>query len=519
MWSAPPLGAATSPRFPSPEPLTPASMQASVPTAFGPKRWFGGLPPGRAALALALGLGAWTVVGGDSGSAYASEAGGGRHAGSAMRFLMAMAVVLMAANLGGALFKRLRQPAVLGELIFGIALGNVTLFGFDIFESLTAEPFLAIAAELGVILLLFQVGLECDLDGLLAVGSSAVTVAVLGVLAPVSLGYGVSTLFLPDGTAWYVHLFTGATLAATSVGITARVLRDIGKLEVPESRVILGAAVVDDVLGLILLAFVLGLIRSADSGGALEVSLVPILAIMGKAVGFLAGAVLLGRGLLAPLVKRLRATRSQSRAIAHSLAYCFTMAAVAEYIGLAAIVGAFAAGVVVRDSIARSFGARQEQYRIDDSITPVSALFVPVFFVCMGMQVDLASFASLDVLLFASALSVAAVASKQVCALGVRGKGLNRWAIGIGMIPRGEVGLIFAGFGSAATVAGSPVFDSGTFSAIVFMVMLTTLATPPLLKAALAKPVGAPAPAGSEPAVQAVLPGPEKSVQAASRGL
>ena len=425
-------------------------------------------------LVTALVLGARTAAG-------AAEDGAG--GGEVTPFLLAIASILVAAKLGGELMERLNQPAVLGELLFGIVLGNIGLTGIELFDALKTAPFLAITAEIGVILLLFQVGLESNLDELLAVGASAVAVAVLGVLAPIALGYAVSSVFMPDGTAWYVHLFLGATLAATSVGITARVLKDLGVMDTRESRVILGAAVVDDVLGLIVLAIVLGLVHAADAGGTVNVSIGPILLIVAKAAGFLAGAVVIGRLVLVPLMRIVRMARSPSVPVALAVAYCFLMAALAELVGLADIVGAFAAGLVVDDAIARFFGKQKDRYRIGDSIAPVSTIFVPVFFVYMGLQVDLRSFASLDVLVFAGALTVAAIAGKQVCSLAVLDKGLNRWAVGIGMVPRGEVGLIFAGVGATAMVAGTPVFNSETFAAIIAMVMVTTLATPPLLKA------------------------------------
>ena len=423
-----------------------------------------------------LAFGAWTAAG---------AAEGGAEGGEVTPFLLAIAAILVAAKLGGELMERLNQPAVLGELLFGILLGNIGLTGIEAFETLRTAPFLAIAAEIGVILLLFQVGLESNLDELLAVGASAVGVAVVGVVAPIALGYAVSSVFLPDA-AWYVHLFLGATLAATSVGITARVLKDLGVMDARESKVILGAAVVDDVLGLIVLAIVLGLVQAADAGGAPDVSIVPILVVVAKAVGFLAGAILVGRLVMVPLMRVVSMARSSSAPVVLAVAYCFLMAALAELVGLADIVGAFAAGLVVDDAIARFFGKKKERYRIDDSIAPVSTIFVPVFFVYMGLRVDLRAFASLDVLLFAGALSVAAVAGKQVCSLAVFEKGLNRWAVGIGMVPRGEVGLIFAGVGATAMVAGAPVFNGETFASIVAMVMLTTLATPPLLKAVFA---------------------------------
>ena len=402
----------------------------------------------------------------------------------ATHFLLAFAAVLVAAKIGGELFERIKQPAVLGELVIGIALGNLGLAGVDVFEALKEAPFLATAAEIGAILLLFQVGLESNLDKLLAVGRSALAVAVLGVVAPIGLGYAASSLFMPEDAAWYVHLFVGATLAATSVGITARVLHDIGKMESRESRIIMGAAIVDDVLGLIILAFVLGLVDSEDAGTAAEFSLLALAVILAKAIGFLLATFLVSRTLLDRAITVVLRAKSKSLPVVLSVAYCFLISALADLAGLASIVGAFAAGLMVEDSIERHFGRHSHRYRIDDSITPIAALFVPVFFVNIGLQVDLPSLAFAEVLLFGSVLTLVAIVSKQVCSLGVQDRGLNRWAVGLGMVPRGEVGLIFAGVGTSATVAGAAVFSPQTFSAIVVTVMATTLATPPLLKAA-----------------------------------
>lgn len=437
-------------------------------------------------------FGAWRVAGAQHGTDEVS-------AGDTTLFFLALAAILVAAKVGGELIERLHQPAVLGELVVGIILGNLALVGIEVFEPLQTAPFLPIAAEIGVILLLFQVGLESELDELLAVGASAVAVAVLGVVAPVALGYAVSSAFMPGGADWYVHLFLGATLAATSVGLTARVLRDLGRLDAPESNLILGAAVVDDILGLIVLAMVLGLVHAADAGGAIEISAGPILLIVLRAFGFLAGAVIVGRLLFVHVMRIVHLARSPSVPVVLAVAYCFLMAALAELVGLADIVGAFTAGLVVNDEIGRFFGEKKELYRIDASITPVSTIFVPVFFVYMGLRVDLAAFASLDVLVFAGLLSVVAIASKQVCALGVFKQGLNRWVIGIGMIPRGEVGLIFASIGHTVLVMGTPVLSDATFAAIIAMVMLTTLVTPPLLKAAFVKSSGNPLQHGAGP--------------------
>ncbi|MXY70963.1 MAG: cation:proton antiporter [Acidobacteriia bacterium] len=408
------------------------------------------------------------------------------HGGDVTPFLLAFAVILLAARAGGEIFERLNQPAVLGELVFGILLGNLGLLGLEV-EALRDTPFLAVAAEIRVILLLFQVGLECDLDNLLAVGPSAVTVAVIGVAAPLALGFAVSSVFMPEDVAWYAHLFVGATLAATSVGITARVLKDLELIEKAESKLVLGAAVVDDILGLVILAFMLGLVHSADQGTSAGLSLMPLILIGVKAVGFLAGSILMSRTIIMPIISLVEHFKSKSGGMVLSVACCFVMAALADLIGLADIVGAFAAGLVIDRAITKYFGGKEPLHRIEKSVTPLCAVFVPVFFVYMGMRVELSLFAFPAVLVFAALLSVTAVVSKLVCSLGVLDKSLNRIAVGVSMIPRGEVGLIFAGVGSSAMVSGKPLFSAETFSAMVAMVMLTTLLTPPLIARAFGR--------------------------------
>ena len=410
-------------------------------------------------------------------------AGDGEHSGHVQvaKVLFSLVVLLLAAKVGGELFERWKQPAVLGELVFGVILGNLVLLGYGGLEAIKTHPGIAFAAEVGVILLLFEVGLESNIDELLAVGSSSALVAVLGIVAPVFLGYGVSAWFLPE-SAWYVHLFVGATLAATSVGITARVLKDIGKMDTKESRIILGAAVVDDVLGLIILAVVSGLISSITQSGSAEISVAPVLIIIGKAVGFLAVAVIVGRSLAGKVLAFGSRFRVAGVPVVLTLCYCFLVAGLAEVVGLAPIVGAFAAGLVLDEAHYRGYASMKKQ-KIEEVLAPINSTLVPVFFVLMGLKVDLSAFASASVLQFAGALCVAAVIGKQVCSLGVIEKGLNRWVVGVGMIPRGEVGLIFAGIGASLSVAGQPIFGPETLSAIVVMVMVTTLATPPLLTA------------------------------------
>ena len=392
--------------------------------------------------------------------------------------LFQVVTILLAAKVGGELFETWNQPAVLGELLFGVVLGNVSLLGVMALESFKHNAGLELAAEIGVILLLFEVGLESDLGELLAVGTSALIVAILGVSAPILLGYGVSWWFLKDA-AWYVHLFAGATLAATSVGITARVLKDLGKMDTKEARIILGAAVLDDVLGLVILAVVSGIITSMGAGA--DISMGPVLLIIGKSMLFLVVAVIAGRFVGAKILAIGAASKVGGMAVVLSICHCFSLAGLADVMGLAPIVGAFVAGLVLNQGHYEGYSQMRAE-KFQEIVSPISSILVPVFFVLMGLQVDLRSFADVNVLIFAAGLSAAAILGKQVCSLGVREKGLNRWAVGVGMIPRGEVGLIFAGIGSSLMVGGKPVFGPETFSAMVVMVMVTTLSAPPLLK-------------------------------------
>ncbi len=395
-----------------------------------------------------------------------------------------LVVLLLAAKIGGELFERLGQPSVLGELLFGIILGNLTLFGYTGLEAIKTHPGIAFAAEVGVILLLFEVGLESNLNGLLDVGKSAVFVAILGITAPMLLGYWVSSIFLPAST-WYVHLFVGATLTATSVGITARVLKDLGRMSARESRIILGAAVLDDVLGLIVLAVVTGIAGSVTSVGAVPaVTVQPILLIFSKAIAFLFVAVLLGRYLAGKVLHFGTRFRIRGVPVVLTLCYCFVVSGLSEVVGLAPIVGAFAAGLVLDKTYYQGYrkpGRYLNSVKLEDILSPISSVLIPVFFVLIGLRVNLESLFSIPVLQFASFLCIAAILGKQICSLGVLDKGVNRIVVGIGMIPRGEVGLIFAGIGVATLSAGKPIFDSETFSAVIVMVMVTTLITPPLL--------------------------------------
>lgn len=435
--------------------------------------------------------GALLALGGVAGAALAAPSGGGAAHALDPFVLLAFGLMLLAAKLGGELFTKFDQPAVLGELLAGMAVGALSLAGVGWVEAVRNDAVVAALAEFGVIILLFEVGLESNVKEMAEVGASALLVAVLGVVVPFFLGWGVAFYFLPDEPA-LVHVFIGATLCATSVGITARVLRDMGRLQTRESRIILGAAVIDDVLGLLILAVVAGAIRASAAGGALAASDVAVIA--GKSVAFLAAALLAGQFLVPHLFRGAGRLQSRGVLVTFAVAFCFLLAWAAAQVGLAPIVGAFAAGLVLDEVHFEAFLKRGEQH-LHELLSPVSALLVPIFFVLMGLKVDLSVFGRVEVLGFAAVLTLAAVVGKQVCALGVVERGVNRLAVGLGMIPRGEVGLIFASIGAALTLpdargAAVPVVGAATFGAVVIMVVVTTLVTPPVLKWALQRGTG-----------------------------
>jgi len=397
--------------------------------------------------------------------------------------LIGVAIMLVLAKLGGEIFERLRAPAVLGELFAGIVLGNLVIFGFNGAEPLKTNETIAALAEFGVIILLFEVGLESDLKEMAEVGWSSLLVAVLGVIAPFFLGWAVSAYFIPDEPR-LAHIFIGATLCATSVGITARVFKDLGKLATREARIILGAAVIDDVLGLLILAVVAGAIKAAGTGEALSFFDVGLITL--KSLAFLIGAIVIGQLLLPRMLRGAGRLETRGVLLTLAIACCLFMAWMAARVGLAPIVGAFAAGLVLDEVHYKPSGGRQER-DLGDLLQPVSTVLVPIFFVLMGLKVDLRLFAHMDILGLALALTLAAIIGKQICAFGVIERGINRLAVGVGMIPRGEVGLIFAGIGAtlmlpSANGARQPVVSSAIFGAVVIMVIITTLITPLALK-------------------------------------
>lgn len=414
--------------------------------------------------------------------------------------LLWIGLLLLGAKIA-ALVERIGQPAVLGELLVGVAIGNLPLLGIPgvegIVGAVAGNEILHFLAELGVVILLFQIGLESNVASMRQVGRPALFVATIGVVAPMLLGtYVVGPWLLPDLT-FNGHLFLGATLTATSVGITGRVFQDLNVLHSREARIVLGAAVIDDVMGLVILAVVSAMVTSGsvDAVGVAWITL--------KALLFLGWALAMGH-VAAPRLSGLfaRIHPGTPMKVAVLVSTCLTFAWAASLIGLAPIVGAFAAGLVldevqfrgfvesslVRDmrAAARDLGpaaqARIEgvvqqhmPHSLEELISPVGHMLVPLFFVYTGMQVNLAALFDGGIVLAALGITAIAFAGKIIAGIAA-GRGTNRWMVGWGMAPRGEVGLIFAATGKALGVISDQVF-----SMLVIVVLLTTLLTPPIL--------------------------------------
>jgi Kef-type K+ transport system membrane component KefB len=409
--------------------------------------------------------------------------------------LLAIVVLLLAGKVAS-LVERMGQPAVLGELVAGVVLGNLVLIGIPWLEPIKSDQFIRFLAQLGVVVLLFQVGLESDMSEMRRVGLRAFLVACVGVAIPFALAVFVVAPLLLPGLSTNAYLFIGATLTATSVGITARVFRDLGKLQTPEAQIVLGAAVIDDVLGLIILAVVSAIVTSGN------VSAVDIAVITLKAFAFLASAIVLGL-VLAPRLGRLFSTIHTGVGMKFTLAICFGLmtAFLAQQIGLAPIVGAFAAGLVldavhfknfedpklvseitlaltgagvaIRDNVEQVIEHHSDRH-IQDLIEPLGFFLVPIFFVLTGMDVKIETLFNLPILIVALSITGVAFIGKIVAGL-VAGS-VNKWIVGWGMVPRGEVGLIFAASGRSLGVVNDQVF-----SIVVIVVILSTLLTPPIL--------------------------------------
>lgn len=372
-------------------------------------------------------------------------------------------VIFVAARLAGELCARLRQPGVVGELLAGIIIGPALL------DLVHPTQFTSLFAELGVVFLLFIVGLETNPTELWRVGRRAAAVGVLGVVLPFGLGYAI---MMALGHNISERLFVGAALTATSVGITARVLADLNLLQTTVARVILGAAVFDDILGILVLAVISGMTASTA-----RVSLWQIGLLAAEAIAFCVLAVTLGRPAvhrLAPRFSRRADDAGQQRVFALAIAICLAFSFLASYVRLAAIVGAFLAGIL--------FAETQEAPQLRRSMAPISALFVPIFFVIVGAHVTLEGLGSPE-LVAGALITVGAIVGKLAgCGLAAVPLGRrNALAVGVGMIPRGEVGLVVASLGLSRGVISGPVYAE-----VIFMCMITSIMAPPLLRPVLA---------------------------------
>jgi Kef-type K+ transport system membrane component KefB len=406
-------------------------------------------------------------------------------------FFLELAVLLAVAKLFGHFAIRLGQPSVLGELGAGMVLGVGVAWALpsDLLESMIEASgevgsHLSILAETGVVLLLFRVGLESDLGKLFAVGPVALLVALTGVIVPTLLGFWVCHFWASDSPQGvpptYMHIFTALTLSATSVGITARVFEDLGQVNKREARIVLGAAVADDVLGLMMLAVISSLILANRAGAAQSFPLV-LLGTGTRVLIFFALAIALGVGIGPRLFRLASRLRGDGMLVITALVFCFFFAFLSKALGLASVVGAFMAGLFIDK---RYFKQADESARLpmnpvmlDARLSSLFYFLIPLFFVLMGMQVNFGDFRDLSTLLYATALIAAAVVGKLVCGLWASGGWRSKLTVGVGMIPRGEVGLIFVGLGRTMGVVGDK-----TFSAVVLMVFVTTLMTPILLR-------------------------------------
>lgn len=411
--------------------------------------------------------------------------------------LLSLVVIYLAAKLGGELCARVNLPPVLGELIGGVVVGisalHLITFPVEAAEQAPSvlmrlvglttaldpdsllsvfrgeSEVISVLAELGVVILLFEIGLESDLKELIRVGPQAAVVAVVGVAVPFAVGSaGLITIF---GVATIPAVFAGAALTATSIGITAKVLAELQQLSSREGQIIIGAAVLDDVLGIIVLAVVASLAKTG------EIQIANVFYLVVGAATFLVGSIFIGRLLSPFFILVVDNMKTRGQLIISALIFAFLLAYIAAAIQLEAILGAFAAGLILAET--------PRHKELEEKISPIADMLVPIFFIVVGARTDISVLNPLDPanrpgLIIASFLVVIAVLGKLVTGLVVFGQpGINRLAIGIGMIPRGEVGLVFAGVGAA-----SGVLSESLDAAIIVMVILTTFLAPPLLRVA-----------------------------------
>ncbi len=393
--------------------------------------------------------------------------------------LFQLFVIIVLVEVARMLCNKVKVPTVIGEILVGVLIANTFLYDFINLGS-DREVF-EVLKELGVIFLLFSVGLETPFSAIRKVGKTAMFVAVFGVILPFIVGYLLMIGALGPEKQLEA-LFVGASMVATSVGITARVIRDMNLMHTVESRVIIGAAVIDDILGMIVLAIVVGI----AGGGSLDIFQVAVVAI--EAVLFVLAIIFIG-SLVLPKVLKKRDDRKVTQVctaerrpkgispLPLALIVCFALSSISSFLGLAAIIGAFLAGM--------AFAEFKDRWPCEEKMEPIVEFLTPFFFVFVGIAVDLEAFGELGVLMMAATITVFAIITKFIgCGLGARSLGGKSAAIvGVGMVPRGEVGLIVAsiGLGMLDPETGLSIIEPGLYNAIVFMSLVTTLVAPPLL--------------------------------------
>jgi Kef-type K+ transport system membrane component KefB len=385
--------------------------------------------------------------------------------------LMLLALLWLSAKLGGELAVRLKLPAVTGELAVGLALTALHR-AWPLFPDVAASPATELLGGLGVVVLMFAVGLESTVPQMLKVGVASLRVALIGVVVPMAAGLTGAWLLLPKGSPFVLDLFIGACLCATSIGISAQVLREKGASDSLEGRVIVGAAVIDDVLGLLVLVAVSGLVGAA-AGGALGPELIRTL---GLALGFIALALTLGRLATPRLFQLASRFRSEQVLLPLGLGFAFLLAWLGNLAGLASIVGAYAAGLILEPAHIEDLEHR-ERHTLEELVHPLVSVLSPLFFVLMGAKVDPVALFLPATMGFAAVLALLGVAGKYVAGYG-GGKGMRVAVVGWGMVPRGEVGLIFVAAGGQLSLNGAPLLSAEVQAGVIGALLLTTIAGP-----------------------------------------
>lgn len=381
-----------------------------------------------------------------------------------------LAIMLFSALVAGEIATRINQPPVLLEMLAGVILGNLSFFNINLFSNIENSQEIMFCSELGLIFLLFGIGLESTLKEMKSVLIQSGVLAIFGVLLPFLFGFGVSILILPN-SPFGVHLFSGATLCATSVGVSARVFKDAGFAESLEAKMVLAASVIDDILGLIILSVVLsfatlGFVPPINTSA--QIILVPLI--------FLVLSLLFGV-FIAPKIYE-SASKLQTKGILSGITVvlCFLLVSLSVISHLAGIVGAFTAGLILDDIKVKPFG-ENAMVRLEEFVKPFISIFTPIFFIRTGMQVNLSEL-TYNAVFLGMALMLVGILGKILAGFSVRKKSIDSLTIGLGMVPRGEVGLIFASAGASVFVNNIPIISKEIYISLILAVFGTTLVTP-----------------------------------------